>query len=936
MERLIRIVGAREHNLQNISLELPRDKIIVVTGVSGSGKSSLVFDTIYAEGNRRYVESLSSYARQFLEQIGKPDVDSIEGLPPTIAIDQSNIRSNPRSTVATTTEIYDYLRVLYARIGVPHCPKCKKSIGKQSAEEIVEQIMSLGEGVRVVLLAPLVRLRKGEHKETIAQVKRQGFVRVRVNGEIYDVNNVPSFKKTRKYTIEAVVDRIVLSPDVRGRLTDSVELALRFGEGTVLVSHNAEQRWKDSVFSENYGCAECGVSFEELSPRMFSFNSPYGACPRCHGLGTLMKVDEEMVVPDANLSLQEHAIRALHDPRLRLGGSWTLDYLNRTFSIPLDVPFKELSEEAKEIILYGDRNSPSGRLFEGVITELERRFETTGSEYVKQKIHEYMSELPCPACKGARLRPESLAVTIGDKNIYQFCKSSVGDALMFVSSLKLDQQKQQIAEQVLKAIKSRLQFMVDVGLHYITLERSTGTLSGGEAQRIRLATQIGSGLVGVCYCLDEPTIGLHQHDNSRLLKSLLHLRDLGNTVIMVEHDEQSIRAADFVVDLGPGAGHHGGNLVFAGSVEELCKCERSLTGRYLSGDLTIAVPQRRRELRNAPSIRVIGAREHNLKRISVTFPLGGIVCVAGVSGSGKSTLLNEVLYKALRRKLHNSFEKAGKHDGLVGEENLQRVVEISQVPIGRTPRSNPATYTGAFGYIRQIFAMTKQARLRGFTSSRFSFNVRGGRCEACEGQGTKRIEMHFLPDVYVTCEVCKGKRYNRQTLEVRYRDKTIADVLKMRVEEAVSFFENYPRLYYILKTLSDVGLGYLELGQPSPTLSGGEAQRIKLAAELTKGCAKGTLYIMDEPTIGLHPADIQKLLNVMNRLVEQGGSFIVIEHNLDVLKTADYLIELGPGGGEEGGRVVAKGRPEEVAQNPNSLTGRYLRSVLGIPAEVNF
>jgi len=928
MERVIKIIGAREHNLANISIEIPRDKLVVVTGVSGSGKSSLVFDTIYAEGNRRYVESLSSYARQFLEQVGKPDVEGIEGLPPTIAIDQSYIRANPRSTVATTTEIYDYLRVLYARVGIPHCPKCKKLIRKQSVDEIIEQILGLGDGTRIVVLSPMVRLMKGEHKETIARVKRQGFVRVRINGEIYDANSVPKFVKTRRYTIEAVVDRIVLSPDVRARLTDSVELALRFGEGTVVVAFNTGQKWEERIFSENYGCPECGVSFEELSPRMFSFNSPYGACSQCHGLGTLMKVDEEVVIPDDSLSLEQHAIRALFDPRLRLGGSLTLRYLNRTFGVPLDVPFRMLSDEHKRLVLYGDG------MFEGVITELERRFKTTESEYIKQSIHQYMSELSCPACKGARLRPESLAVMVGDKNIYQFCKLTVAEALMFVDSLQLDEERRKIAEQVLKDVRSRLQFMVDVGLHYITLERNTSTLSGGEAQRIRLATQIGSGLVGVCYCLDEPTIGLHQHDNERLISSLMHLRDLGNTVIVVEHDEQTIRAADYVIDLGPGAGHHGGKVVFVGKADEIVKCEKSLTGRYLSGDLRIPVPERRRKIDPNLSIRVVGAREHNLKRITVTFPIGGVVCVSGVSGSGKSTLVNEILYKALRRRLHNSFEKPGKYDEIYGDENIERVVEISQMPIGRTPRSNAATYTGAFGYIREIFAMTKSARLRGFKPSRFSFNLRGGRCEACEGQGTKKIEMHFLPDVYVTCEVCKGKRYNRQTLEVYYRGKNIADVLKMRVEEALGFFENHPRLHYILRTLNDVGLGYLELGQPSPTLSGGEAQRIKLATELAKGSAKGTLYIMDEPTIGLHPADIQKLLNVIGRIVEQGGSFIIIEHNLDVLKTADWIIDLGPGGGEDGGRVVAKGTPEEIARNPNSLTGYYLRSVLKITEDV--
>jgi excinuclease ABC subunit A len=925
-DKVVKIVGAREHNLKNISLEIPRDKFIVVTGISGSGKSSLAFDTIYAEGNRRYVESLSPYARQFLEQVGKPDVESIEGLPPTISIEKSLGRTNPRSTVATTTEIHDYMRVLFARIGKVHCYKCGREVRSQSAQEIVDRILDFPEGAPIVLLAPLVRGKKGEHRDILVRVRREGFVRVRVNGEMHDVRNVPPLKKTKKYTIEAVVDRLTVSREVRSRIQDSVELALRFGEGLAVVSTRGEKGWADTIFSELYACPECGVSFEELSPRMFSFNSPYGACPKCSGMGTTMKLDEDMVIPDQNISIREGAIHPWHHVGRRFSYRYydQMEFLKEDLGVDIDVPFKFIPPEKRQTLLYGDENG----FFEGVIPGLKRRFETTTSEHIKRKILEYMSELPCPACKGARLRPESLAVTVGGKNIYEVSLLSTREALKFFSNLTLTSEEAQIASLVLRELKARLGFMIDVGLYYITLDRQTSTLSSGEAQRIHLATQIGSGLVGVCYCLDEPTVGLHQRDNARLLSSLLHLRDMGNTVIVVEHDEETIRCADHIVDMGPGAGHLGGEVVVSGKIGEVVAQSKSVTGQYLSGKLSIPIPLSRRDLKDASVIEIRGAAENNLKRINVKFPLGGFSCVTGVSGSGKSTLVNQILFRALQRKLYGSGEKPGKHERIYGDENIERVVEVSQLPIGRTPRSNPATYSGVFTHIRQLFAMTKDAKVRGYTLSRFSFNVKGGRCEDCEGQGTKKIEMHFLPDVYVRCETCKGKRYDRETLEVKFKGLNIAEVLALRVSEALELFKNYPSLYKILKTLYDVGLGYIELGQPSTTLSGGEAQRIKLAYELAKGSAKSTLYIMDEPTIGLHFADISRLLDVINRLIESGGSFVVIEHNLDVIKTADYIIDLGPGGGDEGGRVVACGTPEEVAANTNSVTGSYLARLM--------
>jgi excinuclease ABC subunit A len=927
-DKVVKIVGAREHNLKSISLEIPRDKFIVVTGISGSGKSSLAFDTIYAEGNRRYVESLSPYARQFLEQVGKPDVESIEGLPPTISIEKSLGRTNPRSTVATTTEIHDYMRVLFARIGKVHCYKCGREVRRQSVQEIVDRILDFPEGAPIVLLAPLVRGKKGEHRDVLSRVRREGFVRVRVNGDMFDIRSVPPLKKTKKYTIEAVVDRLTVSREARSRIQDSVELALRFGEGLAVVMSRGESGWRDTIFSELYACPECGVSFEELSPRMFSFNSPYGACPKCSGMGTTMKLDEDMVIPDKSLSIREGAIHPWHHVGRRFSYRYydQMEFLKEDLGIDIDIPFKFIPPQKQQTLLYGDENG----FFGGVIPGLRRRFETTTSEHIKRKILEYMSELPCPACKGARLRPESLAVTVGGRNIYQVSLLSTQEALKFFGNLSLTNEEAQIASLVLRELKARLGFMIDVGLYYITLDRQTSTLSCGEAQRIHLATQIGSGLVGVCYCLDEPTVGLHQRDNARLLSSLLRLRDMGNTVIVVEHDEETIRCADHIVDMGPGAGHLGGEVVVNGKISEVVAQQRSITGQYLSGKLSIPIPLARRNLKDVPVIEVRGAAENNLKRINVKFPLGGFSCVTGVSGSGKSTLVNQILFRALQRKLYGSGEKPGKHERIYGDENIERVVEVSQLPIGRTPRSNPATYSGAFTHIRQLFAMTKDAKVRGYTLSRFSFNVKGGRCEDCEGQGTKKIEMHFLPDVYVRCETCKGKRYDRETLEVKFKGLNIAEVLALRVSEALELFRNYPSLYKILKTLHDVGLGYIELGQPSTTLSGGEAQRIKLAFELAKGSAKDTLYIMDEPTIGLHFADISRLLDVINRLIESGGSFIVIEHNLDVIKTADYIIDLGPGGGDEGGRVVACGAPEEVAANTNSVTGSYLARLMRV------
>jgi excinuclease ABC subunit A len=936
----IRIQGAREHNLQNIDVAIPRDKLVVITGLSGSGKSSLAFDTIYAEGQRKYVESLSAYARQFLEQMTKPDMDHIEGLPPTIAIEQRSASHNPRSTVATTTEIYDYLRLLFARVGTPHCHQCGKRITQQSPTQIVDEVMALDAGTRIMVLAPLVRGKKGEHKEIFRIVQRDGFVRVRADGTIHDISRPPKLAKNRKHTVEAVVDRLVVKPEIRSRLADSVELALKMGEGLVIVALNTKpgsDDWTDRLFSEKYGCAECGVSLEELSPRLFSFNSPYGACTECSGLGTLMEFDMDLVVPDAELPLSGGAIEAWrhNGKRMNIYYNRLIRRFCRHFGVSAQTAYKQLPADVRRILMEGARprdEDEYGYSFEGVLPNLRRRYQNTESEYVKTRLHSFLSEKPCPACKGARLRPEALAVKVNKKNVRQLTKMDIKVARRWFDRLKLDAEQTIIARQVLKEIRDRLDFLDEVGLGYLTLDRKSGTLSGGEAQRIRLATQVGSRLVGVCYVLDEPTIGLHQRDNRRLLTTLRRLRDLPNTVIVVEHDEDAIRAADHVIDMGPLAGKHGGRIVAAGPLEDVTACPHSLTGKYLSGELQIPAPQRRRPARLDHALTIKGARAHNLKRIDVTLPLGVFVCVTGVSGSGKSTLITETLLPAMRRYLYASRPKPLAHDRIVGAKYVDKVIEIDQSPIGRTPRSNPATYVGVFDLIRQLYARTREAKLRGYKPGRFSFNVKGGRCEACQGQGVKKIEMHFLPDVYVTCQSCKGSRYNRETLEIRYRARTIADVLDMRVEEALAFFENFPKIKRLVKTLYDVGLGYLALGQPSTTLSGGEAQRVKLSAELGKRATGHTLYVLDEPTTGLHFADIQNLLNVLNRLTDAGNTVVVIEHNLDVVKCADWIVDLGPEGGDAGGRVVATGPPEHIAAHATSYTGKFLRKKLGVPA----
>jgi excinuclease ABC subunit A len=927
------VKGAREHNLKNIDVRIPRDRLVVITGLSGSGKSSLAFDTIYAEGQRRYVESLSSYARQFLEQMQKPDVEFIEGLPPTISIEQRAASANPRSTVATTTEIYDYMRLLFARIGLPHCPKCRRPIARQTPGQIVDDILRNPEGTKIILLAPLARGQKGEHRDIINRVRREGFVRARIDGEIMDVKDVPEIDKRKKHSIEAVVDRLVVRSEIRARLQESVELCLKMGEGIMALARQAGNSWEDVTYSQLYACPECGISLEELEPRIFSFNSPYGACPKCDGLGTRLELDEDLIVPDHNLSLKDGAINAW-----RKGGKRMNIFYNRKlrrfaadFGVSVTTPFASIPENIRDILLYGtdeEQEREHGAWFEGVVPNLMRRFERTDSEYVKARILSYMSELPCPACKGARLKPTSLAVTINDRNIKEVTEFSVEMAHEFFSSLKLNAEEEQIARQVLKEIRERLSFMLSVGLSYLTLDRRSGTLSGGEAQRIRLATQVGSGLVGVCYVLDEPTIGLHQRDNAKLLATLVRLRDLGNTVIVVEHDEGTIRSADHIIDMGPGAGEHGGMVVSQGAPEEIIGDAASLTGKYLRGDLRIPLPRKRRKPEKSEYITVVGAKEHNLKDLTVGIPLGLMVCVAGVSGSGKSTLINEILYRGLMRALYNSGEKPGAHDKILGVDKIDKVIAIDQSPIGRTPRSNPATYTGVFTYIRELYAMVAEAKMRGYDAGRFSFNVKGGRCESCQGQGTKKIEMHFLPDVYVVCEECKGTRYERETLEIRYKGKNISEVLDMRVEEALKFFANFPKIRRLLQTLDDVGLGYVALGQSSTTLSGGEAQRVKLATELGKPATGKTLYILDEPTTGLHFADISKLLDVLNRLVDMGNTIVVIEHNLDVIKTADHIIDLGPEGGEAGGCVVACGTPEQVIRNEKSYTGSFLKKHL--------
>jgi len=938
------VKGARAHNLKNIDVEIPRDKLVVITGLSGSGKSSLAFDTIYAEGQRRYVESLSAYARQFLGQMNKPDVDYIEGLSPAIAIDQKAASHNPRSTVGTVTEIYDYLRLLFARIGRPHCPRCGRPIAPQTVSQMVDRLLTFPEETRMQILAPVVRGRKGEYKQLLEELRRSGYARVRVDGEVRETAEEIKLDKNKKHTIEVVVDRIKIRPGIAHRLADSLETALKLSEGLALVEVVGQE---EILFSSEFACPECGISLPEIAPRLFSFNSPYGACPACTGLGTSMEVDPDLVIPDPNLSLREGAIA----PWSGGEGYWhILEAVADHYGFSLDVPVRELKPEHLKIILYGSgqeriKFSYINRFgerrtweapFEGVIPALERRYRETQSDWSRAEIEEYMSQKPCPVCQGTRLKPEALAVTVGGKNIYEVTKLSVAEAEEFFSNLKLTEKERMIAHQILKEIRARLRFLMDVGLDYLTLDRPAATLSGGEAQRIRLATQIGSGLVGVLYILDEPSIGLHQRDNARLIRTLKQLRDLGNTVIVVEHDEETIREADYIIDIGPGAGAGGGQVVVAGTVSDVMNCPASLTGQYLSGKRRIPVPASRRKPGDK-WLELLGASEHNLKNIDVRFPLGTFICVTGVSGSGKSTLVNEILYRALAQRLNGARTLPGRFRELRGIEHLDKVIAVDQSPIGRTPRSNPATYTGVMDDIRSLFAATPEARARGYKPGRFSFNVKGGRCEACSGDGIIKIEMHFLPDVYIPCEVCKGKRYNRETLEVKYKGKSIADVLDMTVDEAVEFFSAIPRLHRKLLTLQDVGLGYIKLGQPATTLSGGEAQRVKLAAELSRRSNGRTLYILDEPTTGLHMADVHRLLNVLQRLVDAGNTVVVIEHNLDVIKSADYIIDLGPEGGDRGGQVVAVGTPEEICQVPASYTGQFLKPVLerdrAIPGE---
>jgi excinuclease ABC subunit A len=940
MKDKIIIKGAKVHNLKNVDLEIPRDKFVVFTGLSGSGKSSLAFDTLYAEGQRRYVESLSAYARQFLGQMNKPDVEYIEGLSPAISIDQKTTSRNPRSTVGTVTEIYDYLRLLYARIGVPHCPKCGKEIKQQTVDQMVDKILELPEKTKIQILAPIIRGRKGEHAKVLDNIKKNGFVRARIDGEIIDIAEEDiKLEKNIKHNIEAVVDRLVIKEDIRSRLSDSLETALAQAEGLVIVNIIGEE---DILFSEKFACVDCGISIDELAPRLFSFNSPFGKCDSCDGLGTLMEIDPDLVIPDRNKSIAEGAIV----PWSGTSGkedSWTysvLKALAKEYKFSLDTPICELPKDIVDMLLYGtnghkvkvryERESGTGEFnhaFEGVINNLKRRYFESNSDYIKNDIENYMSNSPCPKCKGARLKPEALAVTVGDKNISDFCKLAIREELDFIESLKLSEKDVIISNQILKEIKSRLQFLVDVGLDYLNLARNAGTLSGGEAQRIRLATQIGSSLVGVLYILDEPSIGLHQRDNDKLIDTLKHLRDLGNTLVVVEHDEDTMRASDLIVDIGPGAGENGGKVVAVGTLEEIAKCEESITGQYLSGKKKVPVPKERRAVSDKV-ITVAGAKENNLKNITVDFPLGVFTAVTGVSGSGKSTLVNEILFKGLHKKLNNSKDNPGKHKEILGVENIDKIIDIDQSPIGRTPRSNPATYTGVFDLVREVFSTTSESRMRGYKPGRFSFNVKGGRCEACSGDGIIKIEMQFLSDVYVPCEVCKGKRYNRETLEVKYKGKNIDEVLNMTVEEAVVFFENVPRIKNKLQTLMDVGLGYVKLGQPSTQLSGGEAQRIKLAYELSKKSTGKTLYILDEPTTGLHIDDVNRLISILQRLTEGGNTVIVIEHNLDVIKCADYIIDLGPEGGHNGGTILCTGTPEEIANRKSSYTGQYLKKVL--------
>ena len=939
MEKDIIIKGAREHNLKNIDVKIPREKLVVLTGLSGSGKSSLAFDTIYAEGQRRYVESLSSYARMFLGQMEKPDVDYIDGLSPAISIDQKTTSKNPRSTVGTVTEIYDYLRLLYARIGIPHCPKCGKEVQRQSIDQIVDKVMSLGEGTKIQILAPVIRGKKGEHKKVFENARKSGYVRVKADGEQYDLSEPIELKKTQKHNIEIIIDRLIIRENIVQRLTDSLETAIALTGDVVLVEVIGGEIMS---FSQNFACDDCGISLQELTPRLFSFNNPYGACDNCDGLGALSKIDPDLVIADENLSIINGAISATGWANANKKDSMAYMYFTALadyYGFDVNTPYKDLPKDIQNIILYGtgDTNIPmnyersygSGKYsapFEGVITNLERRYNANTYDYVKNDIERYVNDVTCPKCHGARLNDEVLAVTINGVNIYEFTTMSIQKEMDFVNSLELTDREKMIGEQILKEIKARLQFLLDVGLDYLSLSRSAGTLSGGEAQRIRLATQIGSGLMGVLYILDEPSIGLHQRDNDRLIETLKHLRDLGNTVIVVEHDTDTMYAADYIVDIGPGAGVNGGELVGEGTVEDLIKSPRSITGKYLSGELKIEVPKERRK----PTgwIEVRGAKENHLKNINVKIPTGVMTCVTGVSGSGKSSLVNEILYKKLAHVLNRARTHAGAHKEIKGIEQLDKIIDINQSPIGRTPRSNPATYTNVFGDIREVFASTNEAKVRGYKSGRFSFNVKGGRCEACSGDGIKKIEMHFLADIFVPCEVCKGKRYNRETLEVKYKGKNIYEVLEMTVDEGVEFFGNIPKIKRKLETLQEVGLGYIKLGQSSTTLSGGEAQRVKLATELSKRSTGKTIYILDEPTTGLHTADVHKLTEVLDKLVEGGNTVVVIEHNLDVIKTADYIIDMGPEGGDNGGTVIASGTPEQVAKVEKSYTGKYLKKML--------
>ena len=922
------IRGAKEHNLKNINLELPRNKLIVVTGLSGSGKSSLAFDTLYAESQRRFVESLSSYARQFLEQLQKPDVEYITGLSPTIAIEQRSAGGNPRSTVATQTEIYDYLRLLFARIGKVYCYQCGQSIERQSSQEIIGRIMQLNNGTEIQVLAPVVSGRKGEYREVFSSIQKSGFVRVRVDGKIYELPVKLKLAKYKAHNIEVVVDRLTIKPEVKKRLTDSVETALKVGKGIVIVAHAAHK--EDLVFNEQYACLKCGISYSEIEPRIFSFNSPFGACTECNGLGIKLEFDPDLIIPDRNKSINEGAIAAW-----KRGGRgyilyyrWLIRELSSALRFDLDTPFKKLSKEVQKAVLYGTEEHVGGKPFEGVIPHLERLFRETDSDYLKEEISKFMASLPCPVCKGARLKKESLSVKIASKNIWEITQMSIAESHNFFTRLQLTERQRLIARQVLKEINQKLQFCLNVGLDYLTLDRKSSTLSGGEAQRIRLATQVGSGLVGVLYVLDEPSIGLHQRDNDKLLSTLQSLRDLGNTLIVVEHDEATILASDYVVDLGPGAGRHGGEVVFAGTREELMHDKNSLTAKYLRRELEIEPPKSRRPYSGKKVLEIKGAREHNLKNINIKFPLGTFICVTGVSGSGKSTLIDEILYKAIMQKLYKSKEKPGVHTSISGVEHIDKVIEVDQSPIGRTPRSNPVTYTGVYAHIRDIFSKLPEARARGYKPGRFSFNVKGGRCEACTGDGIKKIEMHFLPDVYVKCDVCKGLRFNEATLEVKYKGKSISEVLEMTVEEALELFENIPPIKNILSYLYDVGLGYIQLGQSATTLSGGEAQRVKLSAELSKRSTGKTLYILDEPTTGLHFADVEKLVSVLQRLTDKGNTVIVIEHNLDVVKCADYIIDLGPEGGDKGGQLLAACSPEELLRVNASYTAGFLRKIL--------